>query len=1277
MDLPTGQRTRGVVLNATGEDKLQIRMRQLDIERYPVPELVRRSQLIEGQGLHPATVRKILRGQGVDKDSIALVFKAVELELEPQDYTGARRTVAASVEGEGEAKKAVSSPIPQPPSFQADWGEAIDVSLFCGRLEELATLQQWVLEDHCRLLLLLGMGGIGKTTLATKLAAQLVGHGGAAAEEDRAIQGHRDAEHSIQNSKAQASPPSPFKFLIWRSLRHAPTLSELLDDLLKLLSGQQITDLPETTAGKLSKLIEYLRQHRCLIVLDNLETLMQGETYTGQFQTVYKNYGDLLRQVGEISHQSCFLLTSREEPDEVAMLAGQALPVRSLHLTGLKTGASELLTVKGLSGSETEYRHLIERYGGNPLAIKIISTTIQDLFGGNITDFLAAGISSFNSIRLLLSQQFDRLTETEQAVMYWLAIRREKVSLLELECDIYPKLLKHQLLETLESLIRRCLIEQSLSGFTQQPVVMEYVTERLVEQVSEEIEGIKHKGEETNAELSSFIPYPSSLLITHALLQATAKDYIREAQIRLIVQPTIAQLTRRLGSKRAIETRLAQILKQQRQQPDLEVGYGGGNLLNLLIHLGSDLSGFSFSQLPIWQAYLQGANLQRVDFAHADFARSVFTQLFGSVVCTAFSPAGDVLATGDDNGDVHLWRVADGQALLTFSGHAGQVVSVSFSANGQTLVSRGEDQTVKFWQVDSGQCFRTLQRYTSQILSVCLDADPPMLISWGTDRTIRLWNLDTGQSLAKLQGEGHQVQVALNTNGETLATAGAEETVTLWDARTGQILQTLYGHLDRIQTLAFRPSLAENTGASEMLASGSDVDLAKIEAGKMELTLSPTSIKGLCDSSLTFVKQQAFKKKIQLSAHVPPGLDTIQVDERRLRQVLINLLSNAVKFTPTGGKVWIEVEAGGQEKGHRGDTETRGHGDAENLPKVFSSEPEPPTSNLQLPSFESQASSSELNTLTSNLQLPSSEPETSGSELETSSSEPKTSTSEPETSGSELETSGSELETSSSKLKTQNSELATPPAKLPPNSQLYLSIIDTGIGISPENLSRLFQPFVQVDSSYTRRYEGTGLGLAMVQRVVELHGGSVYVESEVGKGSRFTVALPWGEEGERIKDKGSRIKHEVTRKTRENGGPQAEKSSGLIKKPIYPSSPLVLLAEDNEANIQVMTQYLEAQGYQIVLAKNGREAVEFAVTHKPDLIVMDVQMPEMDGLEATRRVRGDRTIAHTPIIAVTSFAMDSDREQIPAAGVDGYLTKPVSLRELVSEIAKHLKRSEA
>ncbi|UBF23746.1 pentapeptide repeat-containing protein [Kovacikia minuta CCNUW1] len=873
IDLPTGQRSRGVILNATGEEKLQNRMRQLDIERYPVPELVRRSQLVEGQGLHPATVRKILRGQGVDKESIALVFKAVDLTLEPQDYTGAKRGAEARDGGGGMGDEKIA-PFPTPHSPLStpciDWGEAVDVSFFRGRSEELATIQQWVQVDHCRLVLLLGMGGIGKTTLATRLAEQLVGSGaeekaegrgqkaegstedGGAGERGDAEKAEGRIQHSTSN--IQHSIPPPFQFVIWRSLHNAPPLSELLDDLLKLLSNQDIV-VPDPIGGKLSKLIEYLRQHRCLIVLDNLETLMQGETYTGQFQSAYQDYGELLRRVGETAHQSCVLLTSREEPDEVAMLSGQRLPVRSLHLTGLRTEARELLLSKGLVGSDAECQQLIERYGGNPLAIKIVSTTIQELFGGNISAFLEAGISSFHSIRLLLAQQYDRLTDTEKVVMNWLAINREKVSLLELESDIYPKLPKHQLLETLESLLRRSLIEQSLSGFTQQPVIMEFVTERFVEQVSGQVVGgrwqVIGNQESESVQHSTFkiqdsSPTPHSLLptplFTHALLKATARDYIRETQIRLIVQPTIAQLLRQLGTRRAIEVQLAQILDQQRQQGALESGYGAGNVLNLLIELGSDLSGFNFSHLPIWQAYLQGVNLQQSNFAGADFSRSVFTQIFGSILTVAFNPTGELLATGDDTGVVQVRRVADGEILLTLSGHAGHILSVHFSPEGQTLISRGEDQTVKFWQLSSGQCFRTLQRYTSQILSVAADAVSPVLITWGSDRSLRLWNLETGQSLAALQGNTQAVQMAtLSSNGATLATAGGAETITLWEANTGQILQTLYGHTDRVQVLTFSPPLPVEGREGEILASGSGdhtIKLWQVQTGKCLRTLT-------------------------------------------------------------------------------------------------------------------------------------------------------------------------------------------------------------------------------------------------------------------------------------------------------------------------------------------------------------------------------------------------------------------------------------------------------
>ena len=443
------------------------------------------------------------------------------------------------------------------------------------------------------------------------------------------------------------------------------------------------------------------------------------------------------------------------------------------------------------------------------------------------------------------------------------------------------------------------------------------------------------------------------------------------------------------------------------------------------------------------------------------------------------------------------------------------------------------------------------------------------------------------------------------------------------------------------------------------------LDLSKIESGKMELQMAPVSLQNLCESSLAFVKQQAHQKKIELRSKISQGLGEIELDERRIRQVLVNLLSNAVKFTPEGGKVGLEVEAN------------------------------------------------------------------------------------------------------------------------PDSEILQFRVIDTGIGIAPENIDKLFKPFVQLDSSLSRRYAGTGLGLALVRRIAELHGGSVCLESEIGKGSQFTITLPWREAAKKIlseteqaelqlpsihqalivEDSDAAAKH-VARYLGELGSaafihPQGEgaveealrlnpevivldlllpnlsgwevlaqlkaephtrnipvlvisvmdersralalgaseyllkpisrkqlqlalskilstepKAAGNTALVVMPEQerelPLILLAEDNESNIATMMDYLEIQGYQVSLARNGIEAVQLAKQQKPDLILMDIQMPEMDGLEATRRIRTEADLNTIPIVAITALAMPGDREKCLAAGATDYLTKPVSLKKLASIISQYI-----
>jgi len=444
------------------------------------------------------------------------------------------------------------------------------------------------------------------------------------------------------------------------------------------------------------------------------------------------------------------------------------------------------------------------------------------------------------------------------------------------------------------------------------------------------------------------------------------------------------------------------------------------------------------------------------------------------------------------------------------------------------------------------------------------------------------------------------------------------------------------------------------------------LDLSKVEAGRMDLHFTQVSVHDLCEASLTFVQQQANAGGLTLTATIAPGLSEIWADGRRMRQALINLLSNAVKFTPPGGRVSLEV------------------------------------------------------TLDSDREC------------------------------------------------------------------VHFSVVDTGIGIASENLDRLFQPFVQLDSTLSRRYAGTGLGLALVQRIAELHGGSVAVESLLNQGSRFTLSLPWQQtvsaaapadqpipltticqqiQSVMVIEDSHPAASQLVRYLSELGitamlHPQAEGAIAQIRqtepdllildlllpeqsgwqilaelkanpiaenfpvlvvsvpdersralqmgavehlvKPIsradlqralgqialslqtstVPAQPLpapsvdrspqatILVAEDNEANLSTLVDYLQVHHYAVIAARNGLEAVELTRQHRPDLVLMDIQMPEVDGLEAIRRLRGDADVASIPIVALTALVMPGDEERCLAIGANAYLPKPISLRTLM-EIIRH------
>jgi signal transduction histidine kinase len=355
------------------------------------------------------------------------------------------------------------------------------------------------------------------------------------------------------------------------------------------------------------------------------------------------------------------------------------------------------------------------------------------------------------------------------------------------------------------------------------------------------------------------------------------------------------------------------------------------------------------------------------------------------------------------------------------------------------------------------------------------------------------------------------------------------------------LLDQGYGLLNDRQKRAI--ATIEKSGQHLLALINDILDLAKIESGKSHLCLAPTSIRFLCQSSLSVVSQLATEKQIQCSVTISEDVGLIEVDERKFCQALINLLSNAIKFTPVGGSVSLNVEP------HT----TPGH--------------------------------------------------------------------------------------------------------------VRFSVIDTGIGIAPEHLKQLFQPFIQIDSSLSRQYPGTGLGLALVRRIIELHQGQVTVHSQLGQGSCFTIDLPGHIQAQSF-EKGNRLQGESASAT-------CEDTSFFILDPMQvdgANQRLILLAEDSKANTELIVEFLSGCGYRLITAKDGFEAIEMAKTHQPEVILMDIQMPRMDGLTAIQKIRAEADLANIPIIALTALAMTGDREKCLEAGAIEYLTKPIRLKYLLSVI---------
>ncbi len=339
------------------------------------------------------------------------------------------------------------------------------------------------------------------------------------------------------------------------------------------------------------------------------------------------------------------------------------------------------------------------------------------------------------------------------------------------------------------------------------------------------------------------------------------------------------------------------------------------------------------------------------------------------------------------------------------------------------------------------------------------------------------------------------------------------------------------------------------------------LDIAKFQAGELELEPSELNLREVCEASVRMVAAQLERKRIRCELELDPEVDEITADERRLKQMLVNLLANAAKFSEPDSRIGVRV---------RGE---------------------------------------------------------------------------------------------------------------PERGIVLISVWDEGPGIPPEKIELLFRPFVQLNSGSAGSAAGTGLGLSIVLSMAELHGGSVAVESELGQGSEFTISLPWGD-GDAL-ELGGAVEQDPRWDINSFAGQTLTDDFSLAntadivaiarKAALLQSSGRVadvLVIDDNEANTRTLGEFLRLKGFEVHAASNGLDGVNEATARRPKIIILDMQMPGVSGLEVLRRLRMHDATRAIPVVALSALALPGERRRCLTAGASEYLGKPVQLSRLESVITR-------
>jgi WD40 repeat protein len=645
---------------------------------------------------------------------------------------------------------------------------------FWGRDQQLAAVRRWVLEDSARVVAITGVAGIGKTTLVRAFL--------------------------------QAPEVRRRFVIVCRSLFNPIPLPDLLGQLLGAASGQQVVAQTSEPRELVSRLFEVTQENPALIVLDNLESVFDPSTESQRLQSAYADFDVLLQRFASSAHRNCLLLTCREDVRMLGRWTTATGPAYQLQLHGVGAESTRaIFMARGDFRAEAgDWDRLATLYGGHPYALQLASHMVATAHGGDVGEFLATDPSFIDGLEELFAWHVERLTPEEREVVYWLAISRQPMPLSELKDDLLSEAMRLRAAVVVDSLQQKISLEIVDKRFSLQPSMVEFMTQRLVKTVTDRLI------EEITSELLSTRLH---VLNTHALLKTQSSQHVRKTQRRLILRPILDAVSRHLPAGRDTVATLNTVLDVLRRDYRGRATYAPGTILNMLVQLGVDLRGFDFSRLCIWQADLEGVNLQGVDFSESRFAKCCFTQTFGTIQAIAFDTTGEAIAAGDTSGFIHVWRLLDGQLRYRVHAHENWVRRLLFVDGGRQLVSAGDDHTIGLWDAASGRRLHTFTGHTNWVSDLAYHVSSRVLASASEDGTVRLWNLaapgDGELGMFRVAEAGVR-SIVFNTNGHELACGCSD----------GQ-LRTLALLLRRIG-----PPVAAHQGSVNALAYVSDTVLA-------------------------------------------------------------------------------------------------------------------------------------------------------------------------------------------------------------------------------------------------------------------------------------------------------------------------------------------------------------------------------------------------------------------------------------------------------------------